>query len=158
MLALSAEHLDPHLVARDLLAALTHLGLARLAVGERLLVALEFLEGLGHLLVGALDFLVDIGARAIETLAPLARDPGIGGEGGLQLGRSARGPALAFQFAVDARQVGAQPLRQLLEIGGLAPPLVEGPAVQADQLIQRAHVPAFAPAADVAARISASRP
>ena len=74
-------HLDGDFVELGLLAPVGLFALAPLLGGQCDLVALQVLEGLGHVLLRRRDAAIELGQRALQLLAPAddaAREAGIG--------------------------------------------------------------------------------
>src|SRR5690606_8096390 len=127
--------------------ALDHLLLAPLGGLLRELVLLEFLEGGLDLAARLVDLAGQLGQRAKQLLTTLAGRRGEGGVGIGSLRRARRRVALPLQLGLQVRETALQLVTQALEADQRPSPLVERPAMHADQVRQRAQsvAPASAP-------------
>ena len=92
----------------------------------------EFRPRLDDLLLGLLD-------RSRQLGAAIDHGHGVTAIGVIRLMRVARDLLLESLLSVEALPLGTQLLGEVLEFRDFAPPLVELPAMQLDQRVERAH-------------------
>src|SRR5579863_2840796 len=131
--------LDGDRIELDTLAPRQLLAFLVVAAGSGDLVPLQLLECIRERLACTDDLLVRLVERSIESTLSLARISEVAGIGELALEAEPCHLLLARVLLIEALTVLAQMFGESLEIGQLATPLVELPAMQTDQAFERAH-------------------